>query len=429
MPGRRLRVLVSAYACEPGKGSEPGIGWNLVREIARRHDVWVITRANNRTSIEAELSREPLPSLHPVYFDLPRWSRWWKRGGGGTQVYYYLWQLAIAALVRRLHREHRFDLAQHVTFGRYWAPSMLFRLPIPFVWGPLGGAEGAPSFLWPDCGRRGQAEEAIRSAARWLGERDPLVRGSARHAAVGLAVTDETARRLAVLGVREVVPFSAMGLRRRDMSELLELPEPSGDTIRFVSVGRMLPWKGYHAGLRAFAAAGLPGAEYWLVGEGPALRRLRRLALELGIADRVRFCGALPRPEALAVLGRCHALVHPSLHDSGGWVCLEAMTAGRPVICLALGGPAEMVTADAGIRIRTDDAGQVHRDLTRALVTLAGDPGLRRRMGAAGRRRALDHYVWETKGERLAALYDSLVDRAGARAPVTTSGEPARAGR
>lgn len=417
---RRLRILISAYACEPDKGSEPGIGWNLIRAVAQHHDVWVITRANNRRSIERELAREPVPSLHPVYFDLPKWARWWKRGARGTQPYYYLWQLALGRIIGELCTEHRFDVCQHATFGRYWAPSLLHRLPIPFIWGPVGGGESAPFFLWKDCGARGRIDEGIRSAARWLGEHDPLVRATARQASVALAVTDDTRQRLLALGTRRISLFSAMGLRRADMSSLLDLPLAHDSPVRFISIGRMLPWKGFHSGLRAFAAASLPLAEYWLVGGGPAVSRLQRLAADLGVSDRVRFFGSLSRTETLRRLAQCHALVHPSLHDSGGWVCLESMAAGRPVVCLALGGPAEMVTPETGFLIATEDAAQVHRDLTSALKTIATEPALRARLGAAGRARVLARYTWEAKGEHLSALYSQLTND-GAGIVATTS--------
>ena len=58
----RLKVLASAYACEPEKGSEPGAGWNWVKQIARFHEVWVITRANNRLSIDQALSKSRCPA-------------------------------------------------------------------------------------------------------------------------------------------------------------------------------------------------------------------------------------------------------------------------------------------------------------------------------------------------------------------------------
>jgi hypothetical protein len=175
----RLKVLLSAYACEPGKGSESGVGWNLARHLATRHEVWVLTRANNRAAIESELARNPLPSLHIVYHDLPPWTRFWKRGRRGVQVYYYLWQLTAIRLVRRLHREVGFDVVQHGTFVKCWAPSALaFLKEVPFVWGPVGGGESAPLALWPTLGLRGFVYEAARALARVGGLR-LLPRGEA----------------------------------------------------------------------------------------------------------------------------------------------------------------------------------------------------------------------------------------------------------
>ena len=88
-----MKVLMSAYACEPGKGSEPAVGWNWALQAARRHEVWVLTRGNNREAIEAELAESPVGNLHFVYHDLPRWASFWKRGGRGLHLYYLLWQL------------------------------------------------------------------------------------------------------------------------------------------------------------------------------------------------------------------------------------------------------------------------------------------------------------------------------------------------
>ena len=101
----RLRILVSAYACEPGKGSEPAVGWNWVCQMARFHDVWVLTRRNNRPPIQAELDGRLAPSLHFVYFDLPYWARFWKRSTFGLRLYYCLWQIGVLRVAIRL-RSH-----------------------------------------------------------------------------------------------------------------------------------------------------------------------------------------------------------------------------------------------------------------------------------------------------------------------------------
>jgi hypothetical protein len=87
---KRLKVLISAYACEPGKGSEPGVGWNVVEQMARHHTVWVITRADRRQSIEAVTKDTPLPNVEWIYYDLPLWE--WRKFPKALRLHYYLWQ-------------------------------------------------------------------------------------------------------------------------------------------------------------------------------------------------------------------------------------------------------------------------------------------------------------------------------------------------
>jgi glycosyltransferase involved in cell wall biosynthesis len=156
------------------------------------------------------------------------------------------------------------------------------------------------------------------------------------------------------------------------------------------------------------------------VGDGPERAALVSLAQRLGVTDRVWFCGALPRRDALQRLAACHVLVHPSLHDSGGWVCLEGMAAGKPVICLDLGGPAALVTESSGIKVPATDPEQAVQDLGRAMSTIGTSGELRHEMGIAGRRRACDEYIWEKKADRLEALYASVLNGAAAPAPSLT---------
>ena len=104
---RDIHVCISAYACDPTRGSEPGIGWNLVREVARRHRVWAITRRKNQAAISAELQRAPLPKLRMIYFDLPEAAARVEEGPVGIDVYYRLWQRLTRRLVEDLHRDVR----------------------------------------------------------------------------------------------------------------------------------------------------------------------------------------------------------------------------------------------------------------------------------------------------------------------------------
>jgi glycosyltransferase involved in cell wall biosynthesis len=87
------------------------------------------------------------------------------------------------------------------------------------------------------------------------------------------------------------------------------------------------------------------------------------------------------------------------------------MSAARPVICLDLGGPAEQVTELTGKKIAARHPQQAIADLAHAMTELGANAELRTAMGAAGRARVREEYLWERKGERLDELYASVLDR------------------
>ena len=431
MRSGKLKILISAYACEPFRGSEPGVGWNAALEAARENEVWVLTRRNNRGAIEAAGVENP--NLHFIYFDLPEWARFWKRGQRGIRAYYYLWQAGALRVAQRWHKAVDFDVVHHVTFVNYWMPSFLARLPAPFLWGPVGGGESLPAGFWRWLGLQARVYEWARAALRARGELDPFVRATARRSALALATTEQTAERLRRLGCRNVRVQSEAGLSETDMLRLGAMRFRDRGPLRLISLGRLVSWKGFELGLRGFAKFVADGGagEYWIVGDGPDHQRLQQVAAECSLGQRVQFFGAQPREKALKLLEQCDALVHPSLHDSGGWVCLEAMAAGRPVVCLDWGGPGLQVTAETGIKIVPVAPEQTISELSRAFGLLASDPALRRRMGEAGRRRIRNEFLWERKGRRMQSLYRELageareVENTAGRAPLPARAVPA----
>jgi glycosyltransferase involved in cell wall biosynthesis len=407
---RRLKVLISAYCCEPDRGSEPGVGWNVALGLARHHDVWVLTRGANRAAIEAALPEDPALVIEFVYFDLPDWARSWKRGMRGLQLYYYLWQLGAGGVARALHRRLAFDLVHHLTLGKYWAPSFLWRLDAPLVWGPVGGGESAPTTYYRSYGVRGVVYELSRTLAQWLAHLDPFVNLTARRSRIALVATPETARRVERLGARCIryVPGQT-GVSHEDMQFLDGSVDRAPRPFRVLTVGRLLHWKALHLGLEAFARAELAGAEYWIIGDGPEELRLRRLAASLGMWERVVFRGQIPRREALALLRRCDVLMHPSVHDFSPTVVFEAMAARKPILCLGLGGPAVQVSPETGVVVPAADPTQAVVGLARALRRLESNAALRRRMGAAGRQRVEALHTWDRNVATLLDVYEEAV--------------------
>jgi len=406
-----LRVLISAYACEPGKGSEPAVGWMWVQQIARFHEVWVITRANNREPIESALSIEPLPNVHWIYADLPRWARFWKKKQRGVHLYYYLWQAAVFAVARKWHRKINFELIHHVTLGQYWVPSFLALLPIPFVWGPVGGGESAPPGFWWDFSPRGKRFELMRNLARTLASFNPMMRACAKRSRIAIGTTEQTAQRLKKLGAAHVEVHPQFGMTTSEIQHFAKFPIRSEKTFRLISMGRLIHWKGFHLSLRAFAKfqTDYPDSEYWITSSGAEDERLKTLAKNLGVENKVVFWGGFRTlQEVYSKLEECDVLVHPALHEAFGNVCLEAMAAGRPVVCLDLGGPALQVTEQTGIKVSARTPEQAVYDLSIAFRRLATDPELRIRLGQGARRRAAIDFAWERKGEWMNRVYLSV---------------------
>ena len=171
-----MNILLSAYACEPNKGSEPGVGWNIAQKLAKFHSVWVFTSNTHRQAIEAELAVQPIENLHFIYFDPFGWVYDWSSEGKRSQLdvyfHYYLWQIWAYFYGRSLLKKTDIDIVHHVTYVKYSNPSFLSLLPVPLVWGPVGGAEQAPkAFLG-----RFWLERTIVRAAKRYGEASRRIR-------------------------------------------------------------------------------------------------------------------------------------------------------------------------------------------------------------------------------------------------------------
>jgi glycosyltransferase involved in cell wall biosynthesis len=398
-----MKVLATAYACEPGQGSEAGIGWNWARQIARRHELVLITRENNVDAIERAARAEGL-GLTVVGYDLPRWARCWKRGGRGAVAYFYLWQRSLARLARRLDRQHDFDVVQHLTFASSWIPSGLATLGKPFVWGPVGQHPAVPSRFMQPGDLRGRLAERAKAAVRsTLLTCDPALGRTLEAADVILSLGREFSDRVPARWRAKVEPMLACGTQP---SEMVTPRTLGGGPFEVLFAGRLIELKGVRLALEAFAElhAQVP-ARLTLLGEGPLRGALETRARELGIADDVVLRGNLPHAEALRVMHSAHVFLFPSF-EGAGMVVPEAMAAGNPVVCLDFGGPGEMVGDERGIAVALQATPEdTARALAGALLDLARDE--QRRLGFA--QRALEwarrETSWEAKGARLEDIY------------------------
>jgi glycosyltransferase involved in cell wall biosynthesis len=190
------------------------------------------------------------------------------------------------------------------------------------------------------------------------------------------------------------------------IGKILPQRRPQDRCFRVLFAGRFIDCKGMHLGLPAFAQLidAYPDARLTMVGAGPAERRWRKLAEDLGIVANVEWLPWQDR-EAMASLYSDHdVLLFPAMHDSGGMVALEAMNHGLPVVCLKLGGPATLVNESCGYAVDPagKNAAQVVREMGDALIGLARD-STRLPLAEAARRRCRD-FSWREKVVRVYGL-------------------------
>ena len=411
----RMRILISCYACYPHGSSEPGCAWRAIRRaLGGGHEVWaLIEGAEFQDGILKHLAREPMEGFHPVFVRLSGWvDRAFRRGSVCRSVHYDLWQQKIVRVANDLHRRAGFDLAHHVTFGRFWSPSGLRGLGLPFVWGPVGAAESAPVPFSREMPVVARAFEVTRDGVRRLARWDPRLAKTAAAATIGIGITKESCEALRSLGVRRVEQFPQVALTDEELRFFDGIPSPPPGPFRAICMGRLLHWKGFHLAVRAFAAyaKGDRAAELWIVGEGPARDHLGRLATSEGVGSQVRFLGYLPtHREVLDRLAQSHVLIHPALHEAFGNVCLEALASGRPVVCLDIGGPASQVTGECGCVAPASTPAEAVATMAAYLARIARDrPGLRE-ISARARARAHEVFSMRRVGEDLEQIYRDAV--------------------
>jgi len=406
----KLKILVSAYACEPELGSEQGVGWNYVREISRLHHVWVLTRARNARTIEPYLKQYPIENVTWIYFELPKWTPFSRRVDRLEFIYYYLWQIAVLFVGRQWHKRVQFDIVHHVTFVTYWMPSFLCLLPVPFVWGPVGGGEAIPRAFHSTLKRRAVIYEYFRLAIQRVSEWDPFVRLTARKARTIIVTSAETGKRIVQLAKTSTIVASQVGIADLEFWQLSQTQQKHSRPFRILSAGVFHHRKGYHLSLQAFALflKSRSDCEYWLFGDGPERESLIALSDELEIDTKIRFVGRVPRKVFLENLVHGDVFLHPSLHESGGFVIAEALAAGRPVICLDHGGPALQVNINNGFKIIPKSPEYVIHEIVAALMKLYDDEMLRGNMYSDAIEGIKAVYLWSKKCVMIDSIYQQI---------------------
>jgi glycosyltransferase involved in cell wall biosynthesis/peptidoglycan/xylan/chitin deacetylase (PgdA/CDA1 family) len=404
---RRPRLLILAYACSPTRGSESAVGWNRAMEAAKHFDTWVICEEHEFKPdvIRYIAENGKVPGLNFVFVPMPR--RQWSIGQINGGLWYMVlnrWHRRAFAAAQLLHDEIGFDLAHQLTFCGFREPGYLWKLGIPFVWGPIGGTQNYPWRFLAQAGIAGAASEAGRNMLNDFQLRfTHRIRTAARSAASLVAATSTVKRDLEqILGVDTSV-VSDIGIAR--VADIVRQPRPAREPLHILWSGVMQVRKALPLLIDALAQMP-PNAPYCLrvLGQGEYFDAWRRLARQRHVDQHIEWLGWLPHGEALQQYAWADVFAFTSLRDTTGTVIAEALAAGLPVVCLDHQGAHDVVADNCGIRIPVTTTGEVARGLRNALMRLALDPAERERLSRGALSRARD-FLWSNQGDKMATVY------------------------
>lgn len=400
-------ILVSAYSCEPLKGSEPAVGWNWVLQLAKRNRVHVITRANNQEVIEQHLPMEVANNLLFHYYDTPNFIKRLKVKAKGLYFYNFCWQIGIVRVAKCIMRQEPVDYTIHLTFGSMWMPTFLPLLKTKFIWGPIGGGECVPFSFINVLPLKQKVLQLFRYVLNLTTIINPLILLPACRAKSILARTPNT---------KAILPFFCQGktkvLLETAMEEsVFQRRKTNYDTdyVKMIVSARFISIKNIPTVIRSLKY--ISSSKPWqltLLGSGPDHGLILRTIKSEGCGEHIKIIPTLPREEALELILNSDIFLFPSLKEGGTWALMEAMAMGLPVICLNWAGMAVETTPDTALQIPISSPKIMEREMGMAISTLINNSSLRKELGQCAHQRIKETFNWEAKGLYMENLFDEI---------------------
>ena len=383
-----MRILFCNYEYPPLGGGGGVVMAALARQLARRHDVTVLT--SRAGDLAAESSDQGVHVIRvPVFF---------RR------------QLAVANFPSMLaYLPSGFARGLRLRRADFDVINTHFVVPT----GPLGAAlarwHRLPNVLSVhggdlfDPSKRSSPHQhaPLRAAVRWMLAAADDVVGQSR----------DTVRHVNELyGVDRDVGLIPLGIERPPQTRLTASRATFGlphDAFVMVTIGRLVARKATTQLIDVLAASAIPNAHLLIIGDGPDAAAIRQRAADLGVAQRVHLPGQVAEADKYAALGIADAFVSTSQHEGFGLVFLEAMACGLPIICYDRGGQTDfLASGETGFVVRLNDT----LAFGHAVRAIHADIYLRRRLGQRNRQQ-VENYFIDSCAARYEKVFEAAIDR------------------
>ncbi|MEH6457485.1 MAG: glycosyltransferase family 4 protein [Cocleimonas sp.] len=402
------RILLTAYDVNPYRGSESATGWNYPFNLSQDNKVTVVTRVNNLPEINRYISENNIltENLKFVGFDLPLWARFWKKGSRGSFLYFYLWQIFLG--IKFFSKRHDFDVCHGLNFHCDWAPSFLWLLGKPMVWGPINHNEVLPKYMTEGLTNSEIRNEKVKQIFKQLFWKfDPLLFICKIKSDRILVGHNDVIRRLN-LKESKCVLFNQIATYENTIKRV-----PT-DNINILFVGRGLLIKNIFVILDAFKncydeqLAHREQLSVTFVGVGSeAKKKILKQALQLDLEHCVDVVEWVSFDKMSKYYSDASIFCFPSF-EGAGMVLAEALSYGLPVVTIERNGAAHELSPNCAFILPNNSKEEVIAGLTKAFSTLITDQELLHRMSEYSYLHTRDRLSWSAKSQKISEIYSTL---------------------
>lgn len=399
-----MKILYSAFECNPLKGSDMYVGWSWANKMSELHDVHVLTSEHNHKDIQTYCEAHHVKAVFH-FIDVPDWV---KKIPHGYYVRYVVWNRLAYNYAKNLHKKEHFDIAHHVSIADFREPGHLWKLGgAKFVFGPVGGGQSTPKVLLCYV-RNYRLAEWFRDIINDVMLSLPRYKKAIHSAAKVLVSNDETmvVMRKHVGNQNNMEQDCELGIDQSYLDARANLVHKTEDKVHILVSGRLKFRKGVAMLVDAVSRmkTNIPFVVD-IYGQGEEWDNISAQMRNYNLEDKVIMHGVVKFEEMQEINKKSDIYVLPSLRETTGTSVVEAMANKLPVVALKQNGVKHLVGDDCGILVEIKDLDTILNDLAKTLDTLIENPELRVRLGENGYDKLMKEYTWDAKMKKYSDIY------------------------
>lgn len=408
-----INILVNAYAISPNWGSEQGMGWNWIINLAKYCHLDVITEGEWREEIEYVLKNLPQRDNLTFHY-LPTSDKvrkmCWNQGDWRFYGHYRKWQKKALACAKNIIADHRIDVIHQLNMVGFREPGYLWQIKdIPFVWGPVGGMELMPMTYLKGAPAEQRYFNCLKNILNRLQYNySPRVKAAIKRADVIISAVKGVQDVIKTVHHKDSILINETGVEI--ISDLVKKESNANEPLRIIWVGKFDFRKQLPIAIRSIIAMNNKNIEFHICGTGSeaVTREMHEMAAAGGIGVQCFWHGNVPNKYVKRLMAESDLMLFTSIMEATSTVVLEAVSVGLPIVCFNTCGFGPIVKRFAGITIELSNPDQSVIEFASILDQLYTDRFILNRISE----KILLHrqsLTWESKAKQTVEIYKEIL--------------------